>query len=141
MARPDIYEEIYQYSKEYIVANSSYSPKVGKSAPTEAKDFPLVIIPECKMTLNEETLKKGQQKYKLTFEVEIYAIDTTVEGKAVARQTIVEELEKIVYEIFEEHYGMRGLEAELRPNADTNVMRVYIEFRSVVDHKNIIYRR
>ena len=52
--RPDIYENIFQYAKQYIKQKSIYSPEVFKNAPTESDIFPLVIIPKCKIVLDEE---------------------------------------------------------------------------------------
>lgn len=106
--RPDIYESIFQYAKKYIKEKSIYNPEVFKNAPTESDMFPLVIIPECKIILDNETLKYGEQKYQIIFNIEIYTTDKTVETKRISKQTIMQELEKIVYEVFEEHYGLLG---------------------------------
>ena len=69
--RPDIYESIFQYAKKYIKEKSIYNPEVFKNAPTESDIFPLVIIPECKIILDNETLKYGEQKYQIIFNIEI----------------------------------------------------------------------
>ena len=138
--RPDIYESIFQYAEKYIKENSIYNPRVFRNAPTELDIFPLVIIPQCKIILDDETLKYGEQKYQVIFEIEIYSTDKTVEGEKVSRQTIIQELEKLVYEVFEEHYGLLGGEPEIKPNADTNVARENIKFTGKIKD-NIIYRR
>ena len=138
--RPKIYDNIFQYAKKYIEKNSIYSPKVYKSAPTESKTFPLVIIPECKIVIADETLKYGEQKYNLIFDIETYTTDKTIENKKIARQTIISELQKLIYDVFEEHYKMLGEEPQLRPNADLNVAREGIKFTAKIKN-NIIYRR
>ena len=138
--RPDIYESIFQYAKKYIKEKSIYNPEVFKNAPTESDMFPLVIIPECKIILDNETLKYGEQKYQIIFNIEIYTTDKTVETKRISKQTIMQELEKIVYEVFEEHYGLLGSEPEIRPNADINIARENIRFTGKIKN-NIIYRR
>ena len=138
--RPDIYENIFQYAKEYIKEKSIYSPEVFKNAPTESDIFPLVIIPRCKVILDDETLKYGEQKYQVIFEIEIYSTDKTIGTKKVSRQTIIQELEKLVYETFEEHYGLLGEEPNITPNADTNVARETVKFTGKIKN-NIIYRR
>lgn len=138
--RPNIYENMFQYAKQYIKQKSTYSPEVSKNIPTESNRFPLVIIPKCKIVLDEETLKYGERKYEVIFEIEIYATDKSVNNKKVSRTTIIQELEKLVYETFEEHYGLLGGEPKTTPNADTNVARETISFTGKIKN-NIIYRR
>ena len=138
--RPNIYENIFQYAKQYIKQKSIYSPEVFKNAPTESDIFPLVIIPECKIVLDEETLKYGERKYEIIFEIEIYSTDKTVGNKKTSRQTIIQELENLIYDVFEEHYGLLGEDPTIKPNADTNVARETISFTGKIKN-NIIYRR
>ena len=139
--RPDIYDNIFQFTKKYIKEKSIYNPEVFKNAPTESDIFPLVIIPKCKIVLDDETLKYGEARYQIVFEVEIYAVDRSIEAnKKVSKNTIIHELEKLVYEVFEGHYRLLGQEPEIRPNADTNVAREIIRFTGKVKN-NIIYRR
>lgn len=138
--RPDIYDKIFQYAKKYIKQKSIYSPEVFKNAPTESDIFPLVIIPKCKIVLDDETLKYGEPKYQVIFEIEIYSTDKTVGSKKVSKDTIISELEKLIYEVFEEHYKLLGREPEIRPNADINVAREVIKFTGKIKN-NIIYRR
>lgn len=138
--RPDVYDNIFQYAKQYIKQKSIYNPEVFKNAPTESDIFPLVIIPECKIVLDEETLKYGERKYEIIFNIEIYATDKSINNKKVSKTTIIRELEKLVYEVFEEHYMLLGKEPEIRPNADTNVAREEIRFTGKIKN-NIIYRR
>lgn len=138
--RPNVYNNIFQYAKQYIKQKSIYSPEVFKNAPTESDIFPLVIIPECKIVLDDETLKYGETKYQVIFEIEIYATDKSVGTKKVSRNTIIQELEKLVYEVFEEHYKLLGAEPQPTPNADTNISRETIRFTGKIKN-NIIYRR
>lgn len=111
-----------------------------KNAPTESDVFPLVIIPECKIVLDEETLKYGERRYEIIFNIEIYATDKSIGTKKVSRNTIMQELEKLVYDVFEEHYKLLGKEPNVKPNADINVAREEISFTGKIKN-NIIYRR
>ena len=138
--RPNVYNNIFQYAKKYIKQKSIYSPEVFKNAPTESDIFPLVIIPKCKIVLDDETLKYGETKYQVIFEIEIYATDKSVGTKKVSRNTIIQELEKLVYEVFEEHHKLLGAEPQPTPNADTNISRETIRFTGKIKN-NIIYRR
>lgn len=112
-----------------------------KSAPTESKTFPLVIFDKPKIVLDDETLCYGEQKYKIKFEIEIYATDKSIsKNNRIARQTIMEELENLIYEVFEEHYRFKGNEPQARQNADINISREAIMFEGKIKN-NIIYRR
>lgn len=141
--RPDIYDTIFQRAKKYIEEKSIYSPKVLKNAPTESKIFPLIVMPECKVILDKETLNTKSDKekeYKIIFDIEIYATDKTVGTKKIARQTIIHELQQLIYEVFEKENGMLGKEPQAIPNADINVARQGIEFTGRLKN-NVIYRR
>ena len=138
--RPNIYNNIFKYAKQYIKQKSLYSPEILKNAPTESDIFPLVIIPECKIVLDDETLKYGEPKYQVIFEIEIYATDKSLGTKKVSRNTIKQELEKLVYDVFEEHYKLLGKEPDVKPNADINLAREGISFTGKIKN-NIIYRR
>lgn len=132
---------MYQYSKEYIQSNSKYSPAVLKTTPQEINQFPLVVIPECKLILKDETLKHKEKEYRLIFDIELYATDKSVSSKKVARQSIIAELEKLIYEVFEEHYLMRVAEPKSTPNIDRNVDRLYMRAEATINEKKIIFRR
>lgn len=132
---------MYQYSKEYIQSNSKYSPAVLKTIPQEINQFPLVVIPECKLILKDETLKHKEKEYRLIFDIELYSTDKSVGSKKVARQSIIAELEKLIYEVFEEHYLMRVAEPKSTPNIDRNVDRLYMRAEATINEKKIIFRR
>lgn len=132
---------MYQYSKEYIQSNSKYSPAVLKTTPQEINQFPLVVIPECKLILKDETLKHKEKEYRLIFDIELYSTDKSVGSKKVARQSIIAELEKLIYEVFEEHYLMRVAEPKPTPNIDRNVDRLYMRAEATINEKKIIFRR
>lgn len=140
-ARPQVYNEMFQYAKKYITDNSSYSPKISKITPYEINKNPLVIIPRCKLLLKEETLHKKEQEFSLKFEIEIYAMDKTEGTKTISRQTIIEELQELVYQIFGEHYGMKIREDKSIPNIDVNIDRQYLRFEATINENKIIYRR
>lgn len=132
---------MYQYAKEYIQDKSQYTPTVLKTAPQEINQFPLVVIPECKLILKDETLKHKEKEYRLIFNIEIYSTDKTVGGKKVARQSIIAELEKLIYDVFEEHYLMKVAEPKPTPNIDRNVDRLYMRAEATINENKIIFRR
>ena len=133
----NIYNNIFQYAKEYITTNSIYEPYVLKATPEESKVFPLVIITQRNDYLKDETLKKTEKQNVLSYEIEIFARDTSVN-----RQTIVEELVKLVNDVFEDDIGFRRTQASPVPNIDLSVDRFVLEYEGVFDEKsNKIFRK
>lgn len=142
MARPDIDDEIYEYVKEKLNETATFKPYVMRVEPTKANKFPLVIIPMGRVVLNEETLKtKGEEKaYTITYDIEIFAMDTTIEGVQYSRMSIVNTLLRELQDIFENDLGMLGSLPFVRENADVNVARILVDF--TCKYKNeTIYRR
>lgn len=129
MALPDIYNSIFAAAKTYIQTNSSYSPYVLPVSPENSKIFPLVIIEQYNDPMISETLDKGEQKFEITFEVNIFAIDNTTTDKTV----IVEELTQLVNDVFEDTYGMRRTKNSPIPNIDDLVYRKNLMFRGIYD--------
>lgn len=133
----NIYNNIFQYAKEYITTNSTYDPYVLKATPEESKVFPLVIITQTNDYFRDETLKKTEKQNVLSYEINIFAKDTTVN-----RQTIIEELVYIVNDVFENKIGFRRIQAESIPNIDLSVDRFVLEYEGVFDEKtNKIFRK
>lgn len=142
MARPDIDDDVYAYVKERLEALDLFRPKVMRVEPTKANKFPLVIIPEGRVVLNEETLKtKGDEKaYTITYDVEIFAMDTTINGVQYSRMSIVNRLLRNLQDIFESDLGMLGSLPFVRENADVNVARILVDFTCKYKNERI-YRR
>lgn len=142
MARPDIDNDVYTYVKGKLEELTTFQPHVMRVEPTKANKFPLVIIPVGRVVLNEETLKtKGNEKaYTITYDVEIFAMDTTIDGKQYSRMSIVNTLLERLQNIFENDLGMLGSLPFVRENADVNVARILVDF--TCKYKNqTIYRR
>lgn len=142
MARPDIDNDVYAYVKGELEDMTLFKPHVMRVEPTKANKFPLVIIPAGRVVLSEETLKtKGQEKaYVITYDVEIFAMDTTIDGEQYSRMSIVNTLLAKLQEIFEDDLGMQGSLPFVRENADVNVARILVDFTCKYKD-NTIYRR
>ena len=133
----NIYNDIFQYAKEYITTNSTYDPYVLKATPEMSKVFPLVIITQMNDYLKDETLKKTEKQNMLSYKIEIFARDTSVN-----RQTIIEELVSLVNDVFENDIGFRRTQAMPIPNIDLSVDRFEMEYSGVFDEKtNKIFRK
>ena len=134
---PDIYDEIFNYAKEYIETNSSYKPIVLEDTPQQEGIFPLVIVKHYDDNLVDENLDKTDQRFKINYEIEIYSIDT----EEIPKQEIRKELIKLVNDVFDEHYGFTRKGNDNIPNIDLNVDRQQMKYSGKLDEKNIIYRR
>lgn len=137
MGMPEVYDEIFEYTEKHVKEKSKYSPNVLETPPEETKVFPLVVIKEVDNTLEDENLTKGDQKYKIEYEIEIYAID---KGK-IPKQIIIQELKTLVNEVFDDHYGMCRRACIPTPNADRNVDKLYMRYNALIDEDKVIYRR
>lgn len=142
MARPDIDDDVYAYVKSELENMTLFTPHVMRVEPTKANKFPLVIIPQGRVVLNEETLKtKGDEKaYTITYDVEIFAMDTTINGRQYSRMAIVGTLLERLQDIFENDLGMLGSLPFVRENADVNVARILVDFTCKYKNERI-YRR
>lgn len=136
MAMPDVYDEIFTYAKTYIRTNSTYSPMVVKDTPPNKK-FPLVIIRQNRDDLYSENLNKTDQRFRIGFAIEIYAVNK----EKVSKQAIVRELSKLVNDVFDEHYGMNRRMNRQIPNIDNDVCRWNMRFDGKIDENKRIYRR
>lgn len=142
MARPDIDDDVYAYVKDKLNELTTFKPYVMRVEPTKANKFPLVIIPKGRVVLSEETLKtKGDEKaYTITYDIEIFAMDTTIDGKQYSRMSIVNTLLEELQNIFEIDLGMLGSLPFVRENADVNVARILVDFTCKYKNERI-YRR
>ena len=131
---------MYNELKTYITSNSVYAPYVVKNSPTQSNSFPLVIFHKPKVILDDETLKYGEPRYSIYIDLDIYATDKTVANKKISKQTIIAELEKLTYDVFEGQYGLLGGQPMEVVNADTNVSREEMRFTGKYKN-NIFYRR
>lgn len=133
---PDVYDEMFQYAKAYIKEKSIYSPTILKDTPPNKK-FPLITIKSVRDDLYGENLDKTDQRFYIGYEIEIYSINQ----ESIAKQTIANELMKLVNDVFDEHYGMNRKINKETPNADADVYRWHMEFEAKIDENKIIYRR
>lgn len=142
MARPNIDEDIYEYVKSELERMELFRPHVMRVEPTKGNKFPLVIIPMGRVVLADETLKtKGDEKeYTITYDIEIFAMDTTINGVQYSRMSIVNTLLRKLQDIFEEDLGMLGSLPFVRENADVNVARILVDFTCRYKNETIFRR-
>lgn len=89
------------------------------------------------MISSSETLKYGEGKYNLTYEIEIYAKDIDETSK----KEILDELKILVNEIFDEYYKFTRRTCKTAPNADIDIGKIFMRYTAVIDENKKIYRR
>ena len=136
MAMPEVYDQIFQYTKKYIKEKSKYSPKILKSTQQD-KTFPFISIKEIRDDLYDENLDKTDQRFNIGYEIEIY----TITKGSIAKEEITEELKNLINDVFDTHYGLRRTFNKEIPNVDLNVFRWGMRFEGKIDENKIIYRR
>ena len=136
MAMPDVYDEMFKYAQTYIKEKSKYSPIISKDTPPNKK-FPLIIIRQIRDEIYDENLDKTDQRFYLGYEIEIFSMDVGNKPK----QLIAKELEKLINDVFDEHYGMDRKMNRQAPNVDDNVYRWNMRYEAKIDESKKIYRR
>lgn len=134
----NIYNQVFTTAKEYILAQSQYTPLVTKRIPEQSGHFPVVTIVQIRDRLHDETLKKTEQKVVLAFEVNVFAQDTEEKNGL----EIIDELKELVDEVFSDQLGMTREMDEPMDNLDRYVRRQYMRYSCILNMEDKrIYRR
>lgn len=133
----NIENEVFQYAKKYIQDNSKYNPYVYPTYVQTSKKFPLIIIKQTNDLLHDECLAKEEQKFRVTFEIEIYAENQPT----TSRKLIIDELKELVNDVFDVHFGMSRRISRDLPNEDMNIDRHFLRYAAIVDENKRIFRR
>lgn len=134
----NIYNQVFTTAKEYILAQSQYTPLVTKRIPEQSGHFPVVTIVQIRDRLHDETLKKTEQKVVLAFEINVFAQDTEEKNGL----EIIDELKELVDEVFSDQLGMTRETDEPMDNLDRYVRRQYMRYSCILNMEDKrIYRR
>jgi hypothetical protein len=134
----DIYNQVFTTAKEYIAANSPYNALVTKRIPEQSGRFPVVTIAQIQDRLEDETLKKTEQKVLLVFEVNVFAQDTEEKNGL----EIIDELKSLVDVVFTDQLGMTREMDEPMDNLDRYVRRQYMRYSCILNMEDKrIFRR
>lgn len=129
--------KFYPELKEYIEENDTlYSSKVVKNKPEDSKIFPIIpvkLLP--KITNKYNNLNYGEETYSFGIEIEIYAINMTIDDKRVSKKTICDNLTKLIVNYIKDNYHFTVHVTHDAPNIDSNVHRNIIQLTGVLDTK------
>lgn len=135
-------EEVFEMKffpelKEYIEENDElYSSKVVKNKPEDSKIFPIIpvkLLP--RITNKYNNLNYGEETYSFGIEIEIYAINMTIDGERVSKKTICDNLTKLIVNYIKDNYHFTVHVTHDAPNIDSNVHRNIIQLTGVLDTK------
>ena len=137
----------YPQIKQYIEAHNNYSAKVTKINPQDNKKFPIIPISLLPITNKYNNLSYGEETYQFGIEINIYAIDTTIQETVVqnnvssvvntkiSKKTICDELTNMIVDYIKTNYHFTVKVNHDAPNADSNVHRSLIRLSGTLDTK------
>lgn len=133
----ELLEDMYSELNDEIRGNTDiyYNAFVFKQSPSSP------VLPHIQLDSSfrpyDENKSKGERKYQLMVNANIYAQDT---GKF-PRRTIARDLQEKVYDMFYNDYGFDCTFNKGTPNLDANVHKITLRFRALYDvERNIIFR-
>jgi len=148
MVVEDVFDNIfYPNLKEYIEEHNVYSAKVTKVNPQDSKIFPIIPVRLLPVTNRYNNLNYGEETYSFGIEIDIYAIDKTIEEiveengetnviyKKVSKKMICDNICKMIVNYIKSNYHFIVRVTHDAPNMDTNVHRTLIRLNGVLDTK------
>lgn len=132
----NVFEDIiYPKLKEYVEANSIYSPKVTKKQVQDSKTFPIVPIKLLPIENQYNNSSYGEQTYTFGIDINVYAQDKTVGNKKTAKKTICDEVTNKIEEFFIKTYHVTIRTEYDMPNIDSSIHRNNIKITGKLDTK------
>ena len=128
-------EIIYPNLKEYIESNNTYSAKVVKVDVQDSKVFPIIPIKLLSITNRYNNLSYGEETYSFGIEIDIYAIDKTINNEKVSKKMICDNLTELIVNYLKENYHFIIKINHNAPNMDDEVHRTIIRLSGVLDTK------
>ena len=140
----------YPALKEHIEAHNDYSAKVVKVDPQDSKVFPIIPVKLLSVTNRYNNLNYGEETYSFGIEIDIYAIDTTVEEtttpteqgeeptvtyKKVSKKKVCDNICEMIVDYIKSNYHFTVRVNHDAPNMDTNVHRTIIRLSGILDTK------
>ena len=126
----------YPELKEYVEQNNIYNAKVVKTKSQDSKVFPIIpvkLLP--KITNKYNNLSYGEETYSFGIEINIYAVNTTVDNNKVSKKTVCDNLTKLIVDYIKDNYHFTVSVTHDAPNIDSNVHRNIIQLTGVLDTK------
>lgn len=138
----DKYNDIFQKYKEFIVANSSYEPRVVKNYTSTSAYFPII---SCQLSNFVDTdyctIDMIENYNEMYLTIDVYTKNKIKGGVEIASQEINDELTELTIKFFNSIKMKRNL-CRLTPNLDKDITRRTIQYQGLVGYaRNNIIRR
>ena len=125
--------EFYPNIKEYVEANSQYTPLILKTESLVSDVFPIVPIQLLNSSNTYTTLSYEETRYSFSIDISIYSQDKTIAGKKVSKKKICYEIADTIVKYLEGKYRL-SMRIELdKDNVDSSVHRSIIHLTGVID--------
>lgn len=136
------YDNIFQEYKQYITANSQYSPRVVKNYTSTSTYFPIISCQLSNFVDTDYCTIDMIEKYdEMYLTIDIYTQDKNINADKIASQLINDELTELTIQFFNSIKLKRTL-CRLTPNLDKSITRRTIQYQGLVGiYRNNIIRR
>lgn len=128
-------EKIFPELKEYVEANSIYSPKVVKVYTEQSKYFPIVTVQLVKEKQKFGNLTYGENKYPFKIHINIYSNDKSKNNTKVSKIAITDEISDLVETYFNDSCKISLSREDDIANIDSTIRRNLIVVEGIVDTK------
>jgi hypothetical protein len=136
MVVDEVYKNIiYPELKAYVTTNSIYSPSVTKVYTEQSKVFPLITVNLSRVINNYGNLSYTEETYPFRIDINVYAVEKTVNGQKVSKITIADELSDLIETYFKSNYRVTINRQDDIDNIDGTVRRNFIRVNGVLDTK------
>lgn len=127
-------DKVYDVLNEYIVARSSYSPKVLRKALTQTDKFPLVVLTESNnISIHQTTKTRFRETISnIYYEVNIYARDMAVGTNKISNAEICNELKVLTDKVMNGYFQFERTFSEPTPNLDNTVYRITLRYTATL---------
>lgn len=141
---------IYTDIKEYVEQHNTYSAKVVKVDAQDSNVFPIIPIKLLSIINRYNNLNYGEETYSFGIEIDIYAVDTTVEEtippsqeggeptvtyKKISKKMVCDDLTNLIVDYIKSNYHFTVKVIHNAPNIDQNVHRTIVRLTGVLDTK------
>ena len=128
-------EKIYPELKEYVEANSIYSPLVTKVYTEQSKVFPIVTVQLVRERQKFGNLTWGERTYPFRININVYSNDKTINGSKVSKIAITDEISDVIETYFNENCKISLNREDDIANIDGTIRRNIIIVEGIVDTK------
>jgi hypothetical protein len=133
--RVEVFDELYDALKEYLAAESIYSPNIYKSTPPEKPVYPIVILQESGNDYRVGTFGNGETHSSLSYSVDIYTQNITQDGITQNKVAIAREIAGKVDTFLSKIVGLRRISSSPTANVDLNIYRIFSRYAVNISDK------